>query len=61
MKKAILNALSIFGFRRSDPEAETKRDIARYSRGNVRLQSGQIMTYRDYAAQRESVLAHVFR
>ena len=61
MKKVVLGILSILGIRRCDSEAEMKRDIARYSRGNVRLQFGQVMTDRDYAAQREMVLAHVFR
>ena len=60
MKKAIVQILSAFGFRRSDSEDDAKRVIARYSRGNVRLQFGQIMTERDYAEQREKVLAHVF-
>ena len=38
-----------------------KRRVARYSRGNVRLQLGQIVTCAEYEAQKKRVLAHVFR
>lgn len=60
MKKAMVRILSAFGFLRNDSEDEAKHVVVRYSRGNVRLQFGQIMTDRDYAEQRGKVLAHVF-
>lgn len=41
--------------------ADEKRRIARYSRGNVRLQLGQIVTGAEYEAQKKRVLSHVFR
>ena len=40
--------------------ADEKRRIARYSRGNVRLQLGQIVTGAEYEAQKKRVLAYEF-
>lgn len=60
MKNTFLRILSALGFRTSNREVEEKLFVARHSRGNVRLQLGQIMTEREYARQREKVLAHVF-
>ncbi len=49
-----------FGFREIAASA-MKRRIARYSRGNVCLQLGHVMTGDEYEAQRRRVLAHDFR
>ena len=50
-------------FRLPDTASDTqeKRIVARYSRGNVKLQLGRIMTEREYAKQKQRVLAYDFR
>ena len=53
VKNTFLRFLSALGFRTSNREVEEKLFVAQRSRGNVRLQRGQIMTEREYARQRE--------
>ena len=60
MKNRVSIIRAAFGIRGGDATDE-KRRIARYSRGNVRLQLGQIVTGAEYEAQKKRVLAHVFR
>lgn len=60
MKSKVSIIRAAFGIRRGGA-ADEKRRIARYSRGNVRLQLGQIVTGAEYEAQRKRVLAHDFR
>lgn len=59
MKDKISIIRAAFGIRCS--ATDEKRCIARYSRGNVRLQLGQVVTAAEYEAQKKRVLAHVFR
>lgn len=60
MKNKISKIRAAFGIRCGGANDE-KRRIARYSRGNVRLQLGQIVTGAEYETQRKRVLAHDFR
>lgn len=49
-----------FGFREV-ATSDLKRRIARYARGNVRLQLGHVVTSNEYEVQKRRVLAHDFR
>jgi hypothetical protein len=60
MKGKISTIRAIFGIR-TVGAFDVKRRIARYSRGNVRLQLGQILTAPEYEVQKQRVLAHDFR
>ena len=60
MKSKVSIIRAAFGIR-CGGAADEKRRIARYSRGNVRLQLGQIVTVAEYEAQKKRVLSHVFR
>ena len=60
MKDKVSTIRVIFGIR-AVGAFDVKRRIARYSRGNVRLQLGQILTAPEYEAQKKRVLAHDFR
>ena len=60
MESKVSTIRKAFGFREI-AASDTKRRIARYSRGNVRLQLGHVMTGDEYEAQRRRVLAHDFR
>lgn len=60
MKSKVSIIRAAFGIR-CGGAADEKRRIARYSRGNVRLQLGQIVTVAEYEAQKKIVLSHVFR
>lgn len=60
MKGKVSTIRAAFGIREGGA-TDAKRRIARYSRGNVRLQLGQIVTCAEYEEQKKRVLAHVFR
>ena len=60
MESKVSTIRKAFGFREI-AASDMKRRIARYSRGNVRLQLGHVMTGDEYEAQRRRVLAHDFR
>lgn len=60
MKDKIQALRSFFGIRPLGA-TDAKRRIARYSRGNVRLQLGQVLTCEEYEAQKKRVLSHDFR
>lgn len=60
MKGKVSIIRAAFGIR-DGGSPDAKRRVARYSRGNVRLQLGQIVTGTEYEAQKKRVLAHVFR
>ena len=61
MKQSILRLRSVFGLPDAASDAQEKRVVARYSRGNVKLQLGRVMTEREYVRQRQKVLAYDFR
>jgi len=60
MKQSLSRLLAAFGLADGATDAEEKRVVARYSRGNVRLQLGHVMTEREYEAQKEAVLSYDF-
>lgn len=61
MKQSISRLRAVFGLPDAASDEQEKRVVARYSRGNVKLQLGRVMTEREYRRQRERVLAHDFR
>jgi len=61
MKQSIIRILSAFGLSGCIADADEKRVVAKYARGNVKLQLGKIMTVREYDVQKRRVLAYDFR
>lgn len=61
MKQSIFRLRAVFGLPDAASDEHEKRVVARYSRGNVKLQLGRVMTEREYRRQREMVLAYDFR
>ncbi len=61
MEQSILRLRAVFRLPDTASDTQEKRIVARYSRGNVKLQLGRIMTEREYAKQKQRVLAYDFR
>lgn len=61
MKQGIHRLRAVFGLPDAASDECEKRMVARYSRGNVKLQLGRVMTEREYKKQMERVLERDFR
>lgn len=61
MKQGISRLRAFFRLPDIASDTQEKRVVARYSRGNVKLQLGRVMTDREYARQKQRVLAYDFR
>ena len=61
MKQSIARIRAAFGLPDVASDAQEKRVVARYSRGNVKLSLGRVTTRREYEMQKRRVLAYDFR
>jgi hypothetical protein len=52
--------LSFMSYKRESRKRTVKDVVRRYSRGNVNLQLGRIMTVKDYELRRKKVLSYEF-
>ena len=60
MKQSISRLRAAFRLPDAALDAYEKRVVARYSRGNVKLQFGRVMSEREFARQKQRVLAYDF-
>ena len=58
MKNSVTRILSAFRLSDSITDSDERRVVARYSRGNVKLQLGQITTEKEYEDQKKRVLEY---
>ena len=61
MKQNIMRLRAVFGLPDAASDERERLVVARHSRGNVKLQLGRVMTGREYARQKQRVLAYDFR
>ncbi|MGN0851957.1 MAG: hypothetical protein ACI4Q3_01115 [Kiritimatiellia bacterium] len=61
MKESVTMIRAAFGFSDAASDAQEKRVVARYSRGNVKFSLGLVTTKKEYEEQKRRVLAYDFR